>query len=201
MGVDMGVVEEVRVSVAFAPTGDVPAEEVYVLEVRRAAPATREWDERRYVERLGGVLPAATPPPYTFAVSRRRCTWEAPEGRCDVALLVVSTADAGSREAVATAFRSILDLEQAGGSAPASRSEAIAVARRVAAVVWADTDAAGLTVTEEEHRPAQQRWAIGLVGPDGTRYQVDVGLVDGNPATVRARRTAPAEVVDSIGTW
>jgi hypothetical protein len=204
MGPDLGVVDNVRVSVAFAHAADGPPAELFTLDHRRGSTAVQgAWDER-YVEFLGDVLPGPAGSPYSIAVSRWHSTWASHPGQAEISVRVGlpatrRTADAASVQAVLAAFRDMLGDGLAGPWQP-SRSEAVAAARRVVATAWGDSPAGHLALTEEEHHPVERLWRISLVGPDGIQYRVDVGIVDGNPAAVHARRIAAAEIVDSVGT-
>jgi hypothetical protein len=205
MSPDLGVVDNVRVSVAFAHAADGPPAELFTLDHRRgatAAPGT--WDER-YVELLDDVLSGPAASPYWIAVTRCHSTWASHPARAEISLRIGlpatrRTADAASVQAVLAAFRDMLGDGPAGPTSQPSRSEAVAAARRVVATAWGDSPAGDLALTEEEHHPVERLWRISLVGPDGIQYRVEVGIVDGNPAAVHARRIAAAEIVDSVGT-
>ena len=205
MSPDLRVVEDLRLSVAFAHAPDGPPAEVFALELSRGATATKQaWDER-YLAVLDGVVSANADRPYRIAATRRYGTWETSGEHAEISLRMGlgdtrDTADDASVSAVLTAFRDMVHDLPPGHASPVSRSEAITVARRVVSATWAESVAGDLALAEEEHRPVEQLWTIGLVGPEGIQYRVQVGLVDGTPASVHARRIAPAEIVDSVGT-
>jgi hypothetical protein len=195
--------EDVRVLVAFAPGPDGPAHEVFVLDLDPGREMKSRWDDRRYVDRLDRALLSRSSPPHALAVTRRRSTWASADRRIEVCLRIGRPTpdeplDEEARAAVVAAFRDILEQRSPGAASPATRSDAIDAARRAVATGW--TEPEHLTVTEEEHRPRQRLWVVGLAGPDGTRYRAEVGVVDGDVATVHAVRTAAPEVVDSVGT-
>lgn len=205
MNPDLSVVEDVHVSVAFAHSPDGPAVEVFTLTLSPGATSSREAWEERYVTALDAVLSADAHRPYRFAVTRWHSTWESSAGHAEISLRMGlaatrDSADDASVSAVLAAFRDMVQDLPTGDASRVSRSEAITVARRAVTATWAESVVGDLSLAEEEHRPVEQLWTIGLVGPEGTQYRVQVGLVHGAPTSVHARRIAPAEIVDSVGT-
>lgn len=124
------------------------------------------------------------------------------EARAEIRLdLVTPTADA------AAALERLAALTQElRGLAPAStrqvtREEAVETACELVTLVWGGgPPGTALGVSDEQHRSEPHGWTFGLVGPDHTRFRVDIGSVAGDPHTAHLRRRPAAEVSDSVGT-
>lgn len=204
MSRDAAAAEDARILIAFAPTPVGLAHEVFVLDLASAPRTSSGWDGSAYVDTLDRALLADASRPHTLTATRRRSTWVSHEQCIEVSLRLGPSAasdepvDDEARAAVIAALRLLMERRSSDPDASLPRSEAIATARRAVAAGWSEPG--DLAVSEEEHRAVQQRWVVGLAARDGSRYRVEVGVVDGDPSTVHAVRTAPPEVVVSIGT-
>lgn len=190
------------VAVTFRRTPQAPADVVYLLEVR---PPGERWDESPYVAAVERILVSdGDQPPaiHTLRVTKEYSNWGAEASRADIAMSVAGTESAGGpvpAAAVEKSFRAILELAERPVQQAVQREEAIARAQLVVAAL-SESDVARLTLTDEEHRATSRVWSVGLVAADRTRYQVELGFVDGDPATAHVRRTHKSEVVDSLDT-
>lgn len=126
---------------------------------------------------------------------------ERSEARAEIRLdLVAPTADAAvGLERLTSLTESLCGLVERS-TRQLTREEAIDEARDLVAMVWSIPSGASLAISDEEHHTEPHRWTLGLVGPDLTRFHVDIGMVSGDPHTARLRRLVAAEVSDSVGT-
>ncbi|HEX6148826.1 hypothetical protein, partial [Nocardioides sp.] len=98
----------------------------------------------------------------------------------------------------ARAFHDLMELVGRPAPTPTSRDVAIRCARHGAATAYAvDVDA--LSLSAEEHHPAENSWTVRLRTSAGNAYEVVVGLVDGYAGAVRVRHEQRIEASDSIG--
>ena len=187
--------ENVLVVVALVEAEDAAPTEVLVL--RRLDP---QWDEARYLSAVTASLAAHDR--FTLTVTRTRSVWERPpRHEALVSLRLGVMRDENARVVVRHQAQGIVRrLVEGGPSTNLSRSEAIARARAAVGAGWDRSDPDRLQVSEEEHRPSEGVWVLGLTETAGLRYRVEVGAVDGHPWTVHVVRTEAAEVSDSIGT-
>ena len=96
------------------------------------------------------------------------------------------------------AFRHLMEVVGRPEPTPTSRDAAIRCARGGAATAYAvDPDA--LSLSAEEHHPAENSWTLSLRTTAGDEYEVVVGFVDGYAGSVRVRHDQRIEVSDSIG--
>ena len=101
-------------------------------------------------------------------------------------------------DGVIRAFRDLMEVAGRPELTPTSRDAAILRARRGAATAYAvDPDA--LSLSTEEHHPAENSWAVRLRATAGDEYEVVVGFVDGYAGSVWVRHEQPIEASDSIG--
>lgn len=187
--------ESVLVVVALVEAENAVPTEVLVL--RRLDP---RWDEERYLSALTAALDGGDR--FTLTVTRTRSVWGGPPRHdAQVSLRLDGMRDedapAMARQKAQVIVRHLLED---GQSADLSRSEAIERARAAIGAGWGRNDPDGLPVSEEEHRPSEGIWVLGLTETASLRYRVEVGAVDGHPWTVHVVRTEVAEVSDSIGT-
>ena len=109
-----------------------------------------------------------------------------------------ATISQASHDSVTRAFRDLMEVAGQSQPTPTSRDAAILRARRAAATAYAvDPDALSLSV--EEHHPAENSWTVGLRTTAGDEYEVVVGFLDGYAGSVRVRHGQRIEVSDSIG--
>jgi hypothetical protein len=205
----LGRVDLVRVQVGYRASPDDRAYEQFVLELAVAeSDSAREqdaFDERLVLAALEPVLyvGADTPRHYSLHVHRWHSSWGASPGALEFGLLVTTgiRTKVGFSEAsqgVTRAFRNLMNVVGPPARTPTSRDAAILRARRGAATAYAvDPDA--LSLTAEEHHPAENSWTVRLRTTTGNEYEVVVGFIEGFAGSVRVRHEHPIEVSDSIG--
>jgi len=205
-------VDLVRIQVGFRVRPDGPAYEQFLLDLpapesqpESDGPHELEVDEARLLETLEPILYAEADAPRHYSVHRHRwhTSWGASPGALEIGLLVTTgawTADMSeaSREAVTRAFRALLGDHGPPATPATSRDAAVARARRGTATAYA-LDPDTLSLSAEEHHAAENSWSVALRTPDGDRYDVVVGLVDGHAGSVGVRHVQGAEVFDSVG--
>lgn len=201
---DLGQVGALRVSVTFGAVLEEPAHDVFLLDAG-PLPSTGQFDEGPYLDLLAPLLP---PRPskrerWVVSVNRTHRSGTPGPGVAEIAIAVASrrTPGAGPEtvESVRSAFRQILARAGAPGAATLDHPEALSEARRQVQRAFPEAPADRLAVTDEEHHAAQGMWSVGLALAMQARFEVLVGFVDGDPGTVRIRRTG-SEIVDSVGT-
>ena len=187
--------ENVLVVVALVEAEDAAPNEVLVL--RRL---DLRWDDERYLSAVTASL--HDDDRFTLTLTRTRSVWEGPARHdAQVSLRLGVMREANAREVARHQAQAIVRrLLEHGPSTDLSRTEAIERARAAIAAGWARSDPEGLAVSEEEHRPSEGTWALGLTETSRVRYRVEVGAVDAHPWTVHVVRAEVPEVSDSIGT-
>ena len=125
-------------------------------------------------------------------------------GALDIGLLVTTgtrttpAISQASHDSVTRAFHDLMEVAGRPQPTPTSRAAAILRARRGAATAYGvDPDA--MSLSAEEHYPAENSWTIRLRSTAGDVYEVVVGFVDGYAGSVRVRHEQRTEVSDSIG--
>jgi hypothetical protein len=103
-----------------------------------------------------------------------------------------------SHDGVLRAFRDLMEMTGQPEPTPISRDAAIVRARRAAATAYR-LDPARLSLSVEEHHPAENSWALGLRTTAGDDYEVVIGFVDGYAGSSRVQHERRVEVSDSIG--
>jgi hypothetical protein len=207
--VDLSRVDEVLVLVTLGTAGDGEPTEAFLATLDM--PPGQAFDDRAILELLA-PLPAlmgedvvwSAQTGRTLAGTGPQATRATAQFRLD--LVTAQPPYAPTTDDVeATDLRPRLEplLRQAVAMAPQPtrripHEEAIAGALRTVALVWT-TAPSPLRVSDEEHHAAPEHWTIGLVDPQLTRYEVRLGVVDGDPRTVHLRRHHAAEVADSVG--
>lgn len=213
-GYDPARVDRVRLVVAARRQTSAHPDEAYVLEVTPERIGDR-WDERPYVAALASVLAEAGGPTrvgHTWRVERRVEHPQrvgGPEASAEALVSLTLTLPPGSggrvslpAETVRTALRSAPAAPRPPAEDEVSRTRrevALAAARRFAATTRPGCATGELDVADEEHRSDQGVWAFGLVAHDGTRFDVEVGVVGRRSGSARVTRFHRAEVVDSLG--
>jgi hypothetical protein len=201
----LGRVDRLRVQVGYRGSPDGAAYEQFLLDLavpEADSPAAREAFSE------GPVLALLEPVLYThgdaarhYSIHQHRwhTSWGASPGSLEIGLLVTTgTATAPSEDGVTRAFRDLLALAGPQDSTPTSRDAAIRKARSSAATAFAlDPDA--LSLSTEQHHPAENSWTVGLRATTGDEYAVVVGLVDGYAGAVRVLHQRPTEVTASVG--
>ena len=206
----LGRVERVRVQVGFRDSPEDRPFQQFLLDLSVAesdsASAADAFDERLALAALEPVLytSAGTPLHYSVHQHRWHTSWGASPGALEVGLLVTvgrratTNASEGSPDGVLRAFRDLMEATGQPEPTPTSRDAAVVRARRAAATAYA-VDPAGLSLSAEEHHPAENSWAVGLRTTAGDEYEVVVGFVDGYAGSIRVRHEQRIEVSDSIG--
>jgi hypothetical protein len=205
----LGRVDRVRVQVGFRAGPDDPPHQQFLLDVPvpEADRAPEDaFDEQRALAVLEPVLHAGTGAPrhYSLHLHRWHTSWGLNPNALDLGLLVTtesrSTAAAAqaSHDSVARAFRDLMQLTGPPRPVPTSRDAAILRARRAAATAYR-VDQEALSLSAEEHHPADNAWTLRMRSTAGDAYEVVVGVVDGYAGSVRVRHEERIEVADSIG--
>ena len=83
--------------------------------------------------------------------------------------------------AVLAAFETMLANPEGQPALP--RDDALSLSRRLVHSAWPEVGAGTLTVTDEEHHHASGLWRVGLCSPARTRFEVDLGILGGDPST------------------
>lgn len=205
----LGRVHRVRVQVGYRASPDGPAYQQFLLDLPVPEPGSDVGrgvlDESRLLAALEPALfaGAARPRHYSLHQHRWHTSWGASPGALEIGLLVttgtrVAALSDAAQEGATRAFRGLLEL--AGGPSPSPISRDAAVQRAVQSAAAAyGLDPTTLSLSAEEHHPAQGSWTVGLRTTTGEEYDVVVGLVGGYAESVRVRHSAGTEVIDSVG--
>jgi hypothetical protein len=206
----LGRVDMVRVQVGYRAAPDDWASQQFLLDLPvPEADSARDQDafaERRVLAALEPVLyvGAAGPRHYSLHQHRWHSSWGARSGVLELGLLVTTGTKTtaalweASHDGVTRAFRDLMEMAGRPEQTPTSRDAAVLCARRGAATAYAvDPDA--LSLSAEEHHPADNSWTFRLRTAAGEEYEALVGFVDGFAGSVRVRHGHRIEVSDSIG--
>ena len=164
------------------------------------------FDERQVLAALEPVLYAGAGAPRHYSLHQHRwhTSWGVSPGALDIGLLVTTgtrttpAISQASHDSVTRAFHDLMEVAGRPQPTPTSRAAAILRARRGAATAYGvDPDA--MSLSAEEHYPAENSWTIRLRSTAGDVYEVVVGFVDGYAGSVRVRHEQRTEVSDSIG--
>jgi hypothetical protein len=204
----LGRVDRVQVQVGFCAGPDDRPYQQFLLDV--SVPETdgaREnaFDERHALTVLEPVLHAGAEAPWHYSLHQHRwhTSWDVSPGALGIELLVTtgtttSAISEASHDNVTRAFRDLIEMAGRPEPMPTSRDDAILRARDAAATAYGvDPDA--MSLSAEEHHPAENSWTVGLRTTAGDMYEVVVGLADGYAGSVRVRHEQRIEVSDSIG--
>ena len=205
-----GRVDLIRVQVGYCTSPeDLPHQQFLldlpVLEVVKARDRDA-LDERLVLGALESVLHADADAPRHYSLHQHRwhTSWGASPGAMEIGLLVTTgtRSTAASAEApldgVTRAFRELMEVAGQPEPTPTSRDAAILRARRGAATAYA-LDPDTLSLSAEEHHPAENSWTFNLRTTAEDAYEVVVGFVDGYAGSVLVRHEQRIEVSDSIG--
>jgi hypothetical protein len=203
----LGPVASVRLRLALSAGVGGPAHDVFLVDARRADPAV-PFEEGRWLVVLQDLLDRAgldASGEGLLRVERSHALGDALPGTAEVELVLDTGAapalPATHVEQVASALRAALGPALGGEPGEGlSRGEAIDAARRSVLLADPGADEDTLVVTDEEHLASAGRWSIGLALGTRARFEVVIGLVDGDPRTRHVRRLPGSEVVDSVGT-
>jgi hypothetical protein len=207
--ITLGRVDLVRVQVGYRARPDGPAFQHFLLDFplpeSDGSGDEDVFDESRVLAALEPVLyvGAATPRHYSLHQHRWHTSWGPSPGALEIGLLVTAPSrtaavSPAARDGVVDAFRSLLQLAGQPEPTPTPRDSAILRARRGAATAYA-LDPSGLSLSAEEHHPADKSWTVTLRAIGADEYDVVVGFVDGYAGSVWVRHTQRIEVLDSIG--
>jgi len=206
----LGRVDLVRVQVGYRASPDDRPRLQFLLDLpvpeSESARDQDAFDERLALAALEPALyvGAEAPRHYSLHQHRWHSSWGASAGAVEIGLLVTTGTSSreavweASHEGVARAFHDLMELVGRPAPTPTSRDVAIRCARHGAATAYAvDVDA--LSLSAEEHHPAENSWTVTLRTSAGDAYEVVVGLVDGYAGAVRVRHEQRIEASDSIG--
>ncbi len=205
----LGRVNRVQVQVGFRASPENRPYEQFLLDlsVPEAAGAGEDaFDERQVLAALEPVLHAGAGAPrhYSLHLHRWHTSWGVSPGALDIGLLVTTgtrttaATEQASRDSVSGAFRDLMGVVGRPQPTPTSRDAAIVRARRGAATAYG-VDPDVMSLSAEEHYPAENAWTVRLRTTAGNVYEVGVGVVDGYAGSVRVRHEQRTEVSDSIG--
>lgn len=203
-----GPVDVVRVQVGFGGGPERRACQQFLLDCPIPEAHSNRVPvigEQRVLAALEPVLyvGADAPRPYSLHQHRWHTSGSASPGALEIELLVTTgtwtaAAARAARDVVTRAFRELLEAAGPPEPTPTSRDAAIVRARRgVAAASGVDPKA--LTLSAEQHNPAENSWALLLTTTAGDEYDVLVGLVDGYAGSVEVRHGRLTEVFDAVG--
>ena len=206
----LGRVDLVRVQVGYRASPDDRAYLHFLLDLSvPEAESARDqgaFDERQVLAALEPALYAGaeTPRHYSLHQHRWHSSWGASPAALEIGLLVTTGTRStpavreAAHDGVTRAFRHLMEVVGRPEPTPTSRDVAIRCARGGAATAYAvDPDA--LSLSAEEHHPAENSWTVSLRTPGGDEYDVVVGIVDGYAGSVRVRHHPRIEASDSIG--
>jgi hypothetical protein len=200
--VDVNRLDQVRVIASLRRIAHTDPADAFVVSIDIAP--WQAFEERSVLELLARVpIEMGRQTFWSLQVARTHegVGPEPSEARADIRLdLVVPTADATAGLDRLTSLTEALCALVPRSTRRVTREEAIEQARDLVALVWSIPYGSPLAISDEEHHTAPHRWTLGLVGPDLTRFHVDIGVVAGDPHTARLRRLVAAEVSDSVGT-
>jgi hypothetical protein len=190
---------QVSVRIAFVDAPDAPADIVVELEVSDPAIAQGQaWSEVPYLEALDPVSLEGSGPahkPYVLDVKKTHFSWGADGAGASIVLAVANAAvngviGAATWSALVAAFRSLNQLSSYDTDVPFERDEAIARARWRIQAAYDGANADDLRLTGETHDIEHERWTLEFVTPGEprTRYTVELGVIEGLPATTRISR-------------
>ena len=203
-----GRVVGLRIMVACSTSLEEMPHDAYLLDLAPANPTAGggRFDEVPYLECLEPVLDAAGgPPSWVVDVSRTHRSDRDGVGQAHVSVLLATgktptVSGPQLTDVVRSAFSRMTQLPAPPASSAAlGHAEAIAAATAAVAEAFPHMDTGALSLTDEEHHAAEQRWSLGLALEGLTRFQVLLGLVPGVPASAHVHRAPMGEVVDSVG--
>ena len=165
------------------------------------------FDEQQALAVLEPVLHAGTGAPrhYSLHLHRWHTSWGLNPNALDLGLLVTTgargtaaTAQA-SHDSVTRAFRDLMRADRAAATRrrPPGTPRSCGPGRAAATAYRVDPDA--MSLSAEEHHPADNAWTLRMRTTAGDAYEVVVGVVDGYAGSVRVRHEERIEVADSIG--
>lgn len=201
----LGAVDELRVRLVFSRVLEGPAHDVFLLDVHPQAPAGR-LDEAPILALLEPVLhaPGTAAGAYAVRVNRSHHSLPTEPDQAEIVVALstgLATAmEPSATEVVRSALRNVLAHVGAEKGAALTHEEATDLARLRVEEGYPDVHADRLALTDEEHVVADGSWSVGMRLGTEARFQVTVGLVDGDPRTCHVRRLPGSEVVDSVGT-
>jgi len=207
--ITLGPVNLVRVQVGYRARPDGPTYQHFLLDFpvpEPDGPGDRvAFDEGRVLATLEPVLYAGAPTARHYSIHQHRwhTSWGPSPGALEIGLLVTAGTRAAAvsltvRESVVPAFLELLRAAERPAPTATSRDGAMLRARRAAATAFG-LDPTALSVSAEEHHPAENSWTVTLRAVGGHEYDVVVGFVDGYAGAVWVRHALHTEMFDSIG--
>ena len=200
----LGRVDVLKVQVGYRAGPEDPAHEQFLLDLPlpEAGPIL---DEQQVLAALEPVLhvDGGAPRHYSLHQHRWHTSWGASPGAWEIGLLVSTGTEPGATSpgpdsAVIGAFRDLLAAVGRPEQPPTSRDAAVLRARRSAETAYG-LSAASLSLSAEQHDPVGNSWTVRLRTTSGDAYDVVVGLVDGDAASVLVRCEGRMEVFDAVG--
>ena len=206
----LGRVDLIRVQVGFQAGPDDRAHRQFLLELAVPEAASGDGqgsvDERLVLAALEPVLLSGSGAPRHYSLHQHRwhTSWGADSCAVELELVVITgsrataAASTSLEDGVIHAFRSLMEVTGQPDPTPTVRDAAILRARHGVATAYA-VAADALSLSVEEHHPADNSWTVGLRTSAGDEYDVMVGFVDGYAGSVRVRHERRTEASDSIG--
>jgi len=198
----LGRIDQVRIQVGYRSRPDGPAYEHFLLDLAPSE-SVDPLDEDVVLAALEPVLYAGSDAPLHYSLHHHRShtSWGASPGELEIGLLVTTghgAMRAATAEGVTRAFSELLSLAGLEPGDSIDRATALQAARRSVATAYA-VDPDTLSISAEEHRHADNAWAVGVRAAAGVEYDVLVGIVGGFSTAVQVRRDDRTEVSDSVG--
>lgn len=206
----LGRVDLIRVQVGFRTDPEDLAHQQFLLELSVPEAASNSgqgpFDERQALAALEPVLLPAVGAPRHYSLHQHRWhrSWGASPSVLELELVVTTgatttgAASTSLEDGVRLAFRRLMEVTGLPEPTPTVRDAAILRARHGVATACA-VSADALSLSVEEHHPADDSWTIGLRTAAGDEYDVVVGFVDGYAGSVRVQHVRRIEASDSIG--
>lgn len=198
----LGRIDRIRIQVGYRSRPDGTAYEHCLLDLAPSE-SVEPLDEDAVLAALEPVLYAGSDAPLHYSLHHHRShtSWGASPGDLEIGLLVTTgrgSLRTATTEGVHRAFSELLALAGSEPAASIDRATALQAARRSVATAYL-VDADTLSISAEEHRHADNAWAVGVRTATGVEYDVLVGIVGGCASAVRVRRDDRTEVSDSVG--
>jgi hypothetical protein len=189
--------DELTIMVAFGGRQDAPADQVFTVSTAPTIAPGESWDERPYLDLLLPILAQENSPHpqfHSLDVRKSQTSWGVSGAGAQIALFIYNSAATGvigalTWKGIETAFQEISKRSAFAGSAqPMTRERAVASAKWRVVMAYQEIAFDSLAVISEEELTHRNAWVIGLKAPDGTPFEVELGVIGGNPYTSRIRR-------------
>lgn len=190
-------IAEVRVRIACESVRDGTEHEVFLLDLPISPDAPAPADER-VLEALDPVL-RAVPTRYSIHLDK---SWTS-RGPGSLALrAALADLEPGRfNDQVAESLRSIRAACGDPQGPDLHRDDALTRARVRVRSAYPRVHSETLSVTDERCVSQESGWHIGLATPEGERFTVRVGFLDGYAASAHVLHQLQPEIIDSLGSY